>query len=418
MAEPRNRRTLLALLALTLGGFSIGASEFAGMGLLIEITRSLLGEQYGTAPAQALASAGWIITVYAAGVVVGAPTIAALTARMPARRVLVGLIGLFVIGSVMSAVSTSLPMLLIARFIAGLPHGAYFGLAVLAAGRLLPPERRAIGAATVIGGLTISNVIGVPAITWLGHTSGWQLAYLAIATLFLVTLLLVATFLPRQDGNPNATVRSEFRALQHGQVWLALAMAAIGFGGLFAVYSYIGPLAQHVTGVASQTTPLLLAVIGVGMTAGNFIGGWAADRSVRRTTYAALIILAAGLVGLITTAHWAAGLFVFSGVVGAGAAALGPTIQTRLMDVASDGPTLAAALNHSAFNIANGLGSSLGGLAIAAGMGFIAPVWIGLGLTVGGGAIALATFGADRRLRRRGIQLPYGTGTIRTIGIA
>jgi DHA1 family inner membrane transport protein len=411
-------RVPLALLALALGGFAIGASEFTGMGLLIEITQSLLRTEYGAAPTQALASAGWVITVYAAGVVIGAPSLAALTARVPAKRVLLGLLVMFILGSVASALSTSLPMLLIARFATGIPHGAYFGLAVLTAGRLLPARRRALGSATVIGGLTISNVIGVPAITWLGQNVGWQSAYLAIASLFAMALILVAVSLPRYAGDSAATIVNELRALRHVQVWLALAMGAIGFGGLFAVYAYIRPLSQHVTGLSPEMTPLLLAVIGIGMTAGNFIGGWAADRSVRRTTYTALVVLAVGLLGLVATAQWAVGLFLFSGIVGAGAAALGPTIQTRLMDVASEGQTLAAALNHSAFNIANALGSSLGGIAIATGLGFIAPIWIGLGLTAGGTLLALTTFGADRRHRRRGVHLPYGTGVIRTIGIA
>lgn len=406
---------LFAVAALALGGFAIGASEFTGMGLVSNLAQALLPTLYESEPARALAATAWVTTAYATGVVVGAPAIASLTARLPVRRVLIALLAMFVLGSVLSATSTTLPMLVGARFLAGLPHGAYFGIAVLAARRLLGEARRGLGAAAVIGGLTISNIVGIPVVTGLGQRFGWASAYIVISGLFAVALALVFVFVPALPADPRATVRSEIRALRRPQVWLALGMGAVGFGGLFAVYSFISPLSREITGLAPNLLPFLLATVGVGMTTGNFAAGWAADRSVRRTSYAALGLLSVGLICLALTARWHVGLFASAFLIGAGAAALGPTIQTRLMDVAHEGQTLVAALNHSAFNVANGLGAALGGIVIASGLGLLAPAWVGLILTAGGAVLAVTSFGLDRRHRRSGRVLPYGTGTISTI---
>src|SRR5215204_4349462 len=273
-------RIRFALLALALGGFGIGCTEFVAMGLLPNIAADLLPELYATAPEDANAGAGWIISAYALGVVVGAPTIAAAAARWPRKKLLLALLTAFTLGTVASAVLPSFGLVLVARFLAALPHGAYFGIASLVAASLMGPGKRARGVALVLSGLTIANVVGVPAITWLGQAAGWRVAYLAVAGIFALTFVAVALAVPWQPGDPNATMKRELRAFTRSQVWFALGIGAIGFGGVF----------------------------GIGMTIGNFAGGRLADWSVRRSMYVFFAILAAALVLLAFTAWSPAGL--------------------------------------------------------------------------------------------------------------
>lgn len=408
-------RIRFALLALALGGFGIGCTEFVAMGLLPNIAADLLPEVYATAPEDANAGAGWIISAYALGVVVGAPTIAAAAARWPRKKLLLALLTAFTLGTVASAVLPSFGLVLVARFLAALPHGAYFGIASLVAASLMGPGKRARGVALVLSGLTIANVVGVPAITWLGQAAGWRVAYLAVAGIFALTFVAVALAVPWQPGDPNATMKRELRAFTRSQVWFALGIGAIGFGGLFAVYSYVAPLATDVTGLPLAAVPLVLIVFGVGMTIGNFAGGRLADWSVRRSMYVFFGILAAALVLLGFTAWSPIGLAAGVFLVGASSAALSPTIQARLMDVARDSQSIAAALNHSALNIGNALGALLGGMAIAAGLGYVAPVWIGLLLTVAGSVLAVTSFALDRSRGRRGVVVPYATGAVEVV---
>lgn len=405
-------RVRFALLALALGGFGIGATEFVAMGLLPNLAADLLPGLAASDPSAANAQAGWLISAYALGVVVGAPTIAAAAARWPRKQLLLALLAAFTLGTVASALLPSFELVLAARFLAALPHGAYFGIASLVAASLMGPGKRARGVALVLSGLTVSNVIGVPAITWLGQVQGWRVAYIAVAAIFALTFLAVLVSVPLQPGDRTATIRNELKAFGRAQVWFALGIGAIGFGGLFAVYSYVAPLVTEVTGLAESAVPLVLIVVGLGMTAGNFVGGWAADKSVRRSMYAFFAVMLVALIGLALTAQNVVGLLVFIFLVGAAAAALSPTIQTRLMDVARDSQSIAAALNHSALNIGNALGALLGGVAIAAGLGYVAPVWIGLGLSVLGLLIALLSFSWDGRRRSRGEVLGYGTELI------
>jgi MFS transporter, DHA1 family, inner membrane transport protein len=408
-------RIRLALLALALGGFGIGATEFVAMGLLPNIAQDLLPSVYAASPADANASAGWIISAYALGVVVGAPTIAAAAARWPRKRLLLALLTAFTLGTIASAVLPSFELVLVARFVAALPHGAYFGIASLVAASLMGPGKRARGVALVLSGLTISNVIGVPAITWLGQAAGWRTAYLAVAAIFALTFVAVLLVVPWQVGDPHATMKRELRAFGRSQVWFAVGIGAIGFGGLFAVYSYVAPLATEVTGLAAVFVPIVLIVFGIGMTVGNLVGGRLADWSVRRSMYVFFAILAGALVLLGFTAADPVGLFTGVFLVGAASAALSPTIQARLMDVARDSQSIAAALNHSALNIGNSLGALLGGMAIAAGLGYVAPIWIGLVLTIAGVLLAVASFALDRVRGRRGVSLPYATGAVEVV---
>ncbi|WP_159605473.1 MFS transporter [Agromyces humi] len=408
-------RIRFALLALALGGFGIGCTEFVAMGLLPDIAEDLLPGLYAQSPEAANAQAGCIISAYALGVVVGAPTIAAAAARWPRKRLLLALVTAFTLGTIGSAVLPTFELVLVARFIAAVPHGAYFGIASLVAASLMGPGKRARGVALVLSGLTIANVIGVPAITWLGQAAGWRLAYLAVAGIFALTFLAVLLAVPWQPGDPAATMQRELRAFGRAQVWFALGIGAIGFGGLFAVYTYVAPLATDVTGLAPAMVPVVLIMFGVGMTAGNLAGGRLADWSVRRSMYLFFGILAAALVLLGFTAANPVGLFTGVFLVGASSAALSPTIQARLMDVARDSQSIAAALNHSALNIGNSLGALLGGLAIAAGLGYVAPIWIGLLLTIAGVALALASFSLDRVRGRRGVVVPYATGAVEVV---
>ncbi len=409
-------RIRLALLALALGGFGIGATEFVAMGLLPNLAQDLLPGLYAHSPNAANAQAGWLISAYALGVVVGAPTIAASAARWPRKQLLLALLVAFMLATVASALLPSFGLVLAARFVAGLPHGAYFAIASLVAGDLMGPGKRARGVALVLSGLTIANVIGVPAITWLGQQAGWRVAYLVVAAIFAATFLAVALVIPLQAGNPHATLRRELRAFGRLQVWFALLIGAIGFGGLFAVYTYVAPLVVEVTGLSAASVPLVLVVIGIGMTAGNLIGGVLADRSVRRTLYGSFLLLMVALAGLALTAQFVAGLLIGVFLIGLASSAMAPAVQSRLMDVAHDSQSIAAALNHSALNIGNAFGAYLGGVAIASGFGYVAPVWIGLVLTALGVLLAVVTFAIDRSRRNNGVHVPYGTAAIGIVG--
>ncbi|MFB9310477.1 DHA1 family inner membrane transport protein [Agromyces hippuratus] len=408
-------RIRFALLALALGGFGIGSTEFVAMGLLPNIALDLLPELSAQSTAAANANAGWIISAYALGVVVGAPTIAAAAARWPRKRLLLALLTAFTIGTIASAVLPSFELVLVARFVSALPHGAYFGIASLVAASLMGPGKRARGVALVLSGLTIANVIGVPAITWLGQLAGWRTAYLAVAAIFALTFVAVLIAVPWQAGDPGATMKRELKAFTRAQVWFALGIGAVGFGGLFAVFSYVAPLATEVTGLPQELVPVVLVAIGVGMTIGNLAGGRLADWSVRRSMYLFFTVLAGALVLLGFTASSPIGLFTGVLLVGAASAALSPTIQARLMDVARDSQSIAAALNHSALNIGNSLGALLGGIAIAGGLGYVAPIWIGLLLTVAGALLAAVSFALDRSRVRRGVTVPYATGAMHAV---
>lgn len=408
-------RTRLALLALAMGGFGIGATEFVAMGLLPDMAADLLPGLAATSTEAANAAAGWIISAYALGVVVGAPTIAAAAARWPRKQLLLVLLAAFTLGTVASALLPTFELVVAARFAAALPHGAYFGIASLVAAKLMGPGKRGRGVALVLSGLTIANVVGVPAITWLGQVAGWRIAYLVVAAIFAATFVAVLAAVPWQAGDPSATIGRELRIFTRAQAWFALGIGAIGFGGLFAVYSYVAPLATDVTGLDAGLVPVVLVVIGLGMTIGNFIGGRLADWSVRRSMYLGFAIMAASLVLLALTASNPVGLAVGVFLVGGSASALSPTIQTRLMDIARDSQSIAAALNHSALNIGNSLGAILGGAVIAAGLGYVAPVWVGLALTLAGAVLAFASFALDRARSRRGIPMPSVTGAVPAI---
>lgn len=390
-------RTRLALLALALGGFGIGTTEFVAMGLLPQIAQNLEPGMWATDQDGAISRAGIVISAYALGVVVGAPTIAAFAARFERKAVLVGLGVAFSLATLASAAAPTFESVVAFRFVAGLPHGAYFGIAALVAARLMGPEKRGRAVAFVLTGLTVANVVGVPAITWVGQHANWRVAYGVVAAIFAAATIAIALTVPRQAGDPHATMRRELGAFKRPAVWFALLTGALGFGGFFAVYSYVAPLTTEVAGASESLVPIALITLGVGMTVGNMIGGRMADRGAMRAVFRLFGVFAASLIALGLLAHTLPGMLVGVLLVGIAAAAISPAIQTRLMDVAGDAQTMAAAVNHSALNLGNSLGAFLGGAAIAAGWGYLAPTWLGLALCVPGVLFALAGWAVTRR---------------------
>ncbi|MEO8300975.1 MAG: MFS transporter [Rhizomicrobium sp.] len=372
--------------ALAVGGFAIGTTEFATMSLLPYFARDL-----GiSAP-----TAGHAISAYALGVVLGAPLIAVLSARIARRTLLIGLMLVFAFANGLTGLVPSYRAMLVLRFISGLPHGAYFGVAMLVAASLVPGEKRAQAAARVLMGLTVATIIGVPCATWLGQAIGWRSCFGVVAVLSLLTASLVALFAPHQPPEEGASPLTELSALKNRDVLLTLAIGAVGFGGLFTVYTYLANTLLSVTRVSEGIVPLVFAAFGMGMMSGLVIVPRFAHGRLMRTAGWLLLWFAATL-ALYTFAVgqlWSITLSVFA--IGLGGA-LGPILQTRLMDVAGKAQTLAAALNHSAFNVANALGPLLGGIAIAHGYGLASTGVVGSGLALAG----LAIWAAALKLQR------------------
>ena len=400
----------VALLALALGGFAIGSTEFVALGLLPDIARDLLPAAWASNPDDAVAQAGALVSAYAGGVVVGAPLIAAVGARMRRKRLLLALLIAFVLATAATAVLPTFGLVLAARFVAGLPHGAYFGIASLAAGELLGPGNRGRAAASVLAGLTIANVVGVPVITAIGQAAGWRAAYLVVAAAFALTFVAVRLVVPEGEADATASVRGELRAFARPQVWLAAGIGAVGFGGLFSAYTYIAPITTDVTRLPAAVVPAVLVVFGLGMTVGNLAGGRFADRGTRRAVLVCLVAVAVALAVLLVGAGSPVGLFLGVLLVGATAAALSPAIQLRLMDVAHGSTTIAAASTHSALNLGNALGAAVGAVVIAAGWGLLAPIEVGIAMTLGGVVIAATAFLLERRGDVRAGRLPDPAG--------
>ncbi|MEV0293370.1 MFS transporter [Nocardia sp. NPDC050710] len=377
-----------AMLALALGGFGIGTTEFVTMGLLPDIAEAM-GVSEPTA--------GHAVSAYALGVVIGAPVIAALCARVPRKRLLVLLMVAFTVGNAATVLAPSFATLVLARFVSGLPHGAYFGVASLAAATLAPVGQRAKAVAAVMLGLSAANVVGVPGATWLGQHLGWRDAYVVVALIGLATVAALLRVLPELTGIKTTNPITELGALRRSQVLLTLAVGAVGFGGMFAVYTYITTTLTDVAGMSLGLVPVVLMLFGLGMVAGNILGGVLADRGVDHAIFVAMIAMVVILVGFIAAAHNPYTAAVGAFLIGASGAALAPALQTRLMDVAADAQTLAAALNHAALNIANAAGAWLGGLVIAAGLGYTAPAAVGAGLAVLGVLLFTVTVWTARR---------------------
>ncbi len=375
------------IFALAIGAFAIGTTEFATMSLLPYFARDLGVD----AP-----TAGHAISAYALGVVVGAPVLTVVGARVARRTLLVWLMAAFALFNGLCAWAPSFESLLVLRFLSGLPHGAYFGVAALMAVSLVPLNKRNQAVGRMFLGLTIATIVGVPVANWLGQAAGWRWGFALVAAAGLLTAILVALLAPPTPASPGASPLRELEALKRGQVWLTLAVGAVGFGGLFAVYTYLADILIEVTQVSPTTVPLVLGLFGVGMTVGSLAVPHFADRA-QLPTAMALLVWSAIATGLFTfAAHnvWTISLTVF--LIGIGGS-LGTVLQTRLMDVARNAQGLAAALNHSAFNLANALGPFLGGLAISHGLGWTSTGWVGSLLALGGLALLMVSIWLERQ---------------------
>ncbi len=388
-AVTRGHRALV-LAALTLGGFAIGTSEFSSMGLMPEMVKA-----FGVTEPQV----GHIISAYALGVVVGAPLLAIVGGRLPRRALLLALMGFYALGNLASASAPSYVGMLLARFVAGLPHGAYFGVAALTAVAISKPAERGRAVSLTMFGLTLAILAGNPLATWMGQTIGWRSAYVMVSAIALATLAMIAAYMPRDRADPPKRVLDELRAFNRLPVWQALAIGAIGFAGMFCVFSYLAPTLLQVTHVSEAWIPLGMASLGLGGVIGNFAGGWLFDRLRFRAVPVILLGAAAVLLvfPLVAGSLWT--LLPVTAAIGM-MGALGPVLQTHLMDVAGDAQTLAAASHHAAFNAANALGPWLGGMAISAGLGWTSTGYVGATTALLGVLLYLWAAATLRRPRR------------------
>lgn len=368
----------LPILALAVGAFGIGVTEFAPMGMLPVIA----GDLHVSIPI-----AGLLISAYAFGVVLGAPLMTLTTGRVPRRTLLIGLMAIFTLGNLLAAVSTSYGMLLAARLITSLNHGAFFGVGAIVAAGLVPENRRAGAVAAMFMGLTIANIVGVPLATWAGDQIGWRVSFWGIAALGVLAMVALRLTLPRVAAPGGGDVLAEIKVLGRGPVLGALALTVIGASAMFTVFTYITPILQQETHASIGFVTVMLVTYGVGLTVGNWLGGKFADRSIDRT----LIVTLGSLAALLTAFAFA---MPFAGVSamliflwGVASFALVPPLQMRVMAAASDAPNLASAVNIGAFNLGNAIGAALGGGVISAGLGFPAVALAGAAASATGLAL-------------------------------
>ncbi len=383
-----NQHVNLAIFALAIGGFAIGTTEFVTMGLLPQIASGV---------GITIPAAGHVVSAYALGVVVGAPLIATLAARMQRKSVLVWLMVAFAAGNIASSMAASYPQLMLARFLSGMPHGAFFGIGAVVAASLVPIHRRTWAVSMMLAGLTVANIIGVPLTTWVGQHFGWQWPYALVGVIALATVAAIWAWVPHRPAAGDASMRAELRSLRRLQVWLALLIGTVGFGGMFATYAYIAPTMTELTGYPSAAVPVILAIYGIGMTTGAFLSGRVAAHGLMRGIFLCLAMIAVILALFGYAAHnkVTAVLVVF--LLGMVPTILVPMLQTRLMDVAHEGQSLAAALNHSTLNMANALGAWLGSVVLEAGYGYEWPSRVGVVLALASMGIAAISVLVGRR---------------------
>ncbi|MDR4533526.1 MFS transporter [Glutamicibacter sp. PS] len=364
----------LGLIALALGAFGIGLTEFVIMGLLPEVAAD-----FGVSEA----AAGWLISGYALSVVAGALGLTAATVRLPRKPVLVGLLVLFIIGNTLTAIAPDYSTAMAGRIVAALCHGAFFGIGSVVAADLVPADKKARAIAIMFTGLTAANVLGVPFGTFLGQQAGWRATFWAISGIGVLALIGVALLVPtirHQDG--AISLRTEMRAFASLQVWLSLGVTILAYGGMFGAFTYIAYTLTEVSGFSSALVPWLLVLFGVGLFAGNWLGGRLADGNIDRTLLlfiGALVLVLAGFGALAGSQPATVVALFLMGGFGFGTV---PGLQSRIMNYAGQAPTLASGANIAAFNVGNALGAWAGGLGIAAGLGYTSPIWIGAGITL------------------------------------
>jgi DHA1 family inner membrane transport protein len=376
------------LLALAVGGFGIGLTEFVIAGLLPEVAADFAVSE---------AKAGWLISGYALSVAVGAVLLTAAVTRLPRKPVLLGLMVPFIVGNTLCAVAGTYDLMLAGRVVAALCHGAFFGIGSVVAASLVEPAKKAGAIALMFGGLTIANVLGVPLGTLLGQQLGWRSTFWAITAVGVAAFVAIAALVPGARAEASGGLRHELGAFRHAQVWLSLLLTVLGYGGMFGAFTYIAYTLTEVSGFATGAVPWLLVLFGVGLVAGNVLGGRAANVDVLRT----LVVVLAGLAAVMVLFALTAGSQVLTVVSLVAMAALGfatvPGLQMRIMTYAGEAPTLASGANIAAFNVGNGFGAWLGGLTISAGLGFTSPLWTGAGLAL---AALLVLVLAERAARR------------------
>ncbi|MFJ7955661.1 MFS transporter [Streptomyces sp. NPDC096319] len=378
----------LALLALAVGAFGIGTTEFVIMGLLPEIAGD-----YGVS----IPTAGLLVTGYALGVVVGAPLLTVLGNRVSRKRMLMALMGLFVIGNLVSALAPTFGMMLAGRVIASLAHGSFFGIGSVVAAGLVAPDKKAGAIATMFTGLTVANIVGVPLGTFIGQAVGWRTTFAIVAALGVIGLFGIARLVPAMPRPEGARLRGELTAFRNPQVLLAMAMTVLGFGGVFAAITYIAPMMTEVGGYSDGAVTWLLVLFGVGMFLGNLLGGRFADRALMPLLYTTLGGLALVLALFTLTAHHKVLAAITVLLVGALGFATVPPLQKRVLDQAHGAPTLASAVNIGAFNLGNALAAWLGGMVIAAGFGYTSPNWVGAALAAAALLLAFWSAALERR---------------------
>ncbi|MFF9059099.1 MFS transporter [Streptomyces sp. NPDC101213] len=384
----------LALLALAIGAFGIGTTEFVIMGLLPEVA----GDFDVSIP-----TAGFLVTGYALGVVLGAPLMTVLGTKVSRKRMLMLLMGLFVVGNLLSAVAPAFAVMLIGRIVASLAHGAFFGIGSVVAADLVAPDKKAGAIAMMFTGLTVANVVGVPLGTLVGQTVGWRVTFGIVALLGVLGLAGIAKLVPELPRAQGVRLRHELAAFKNTQVLLAMAMTVLGFGGVFAAITYIAPMMTHVAGFAEGSVTWLLVLFGLGMVGGNLVGGRYADRALMPMLYVSLGSLAVVLALFTFTAHDKVLAAVTIVLIGALGFATVPPLQKRVLDQAHGAPTLASAVNIGAFNLGNALSAWLGGLVIAGGLGYTAPNWVGAALAATALALALVSAALERRDNTAGV---------------
>ncbi|WP_311214390.1 MULTISPECIES: MFS transporter [unclassified Arthrobacter] len=378
------------LIALALGGFGIGLTEFVIMGLLPDVAADFQVSE---------ASAGWFISGYALSVTVGALLVTAAVTRLPRKPVLIGLLVLFIAGNFLSAIADSYTSMLLGRIVAALCHGAFFGIGSVVAASLVPPHKKAGAIAIMFTGLTAANVLGVPFGTLLGQNFGWRSTFWAITIIGVIALVGIAVMVPKASTEPTKGLRSELGAFKSGQVWLSIAVTVLGFGGMFGAFTYIAFTLTEVSGFESGAVPWLLVLFGGGLFAGNFLGGKAADKALDTSLIAILAGLVVVLVFFALTASSSIATLVSLALMGGFGFATVPGLQMRVMHFASTAPTLASGANIGAFNLGNALGAWLGGVTITAGLGYTSPIWAGAGITVA--ALLVMVFAAAAAKRGR-----------------
>jgi DHA1 family inner membrane transport protein len=365
----------LPILALAVGAFGIGVTEFAPMGMLPVIAGDL---------GVSIPVAGLLISAYAFGVVLGAPLMTLTTGRVPRRSLLIGLMAIFTLGNLLAAVSTSYGMLLAARLITSLNHGAFFGVGAIVAAGLAPKNKQASAVAAMFMGLTIANVVGVPLATWGGDQIGWRVSFWGITGLGLLAMVALRLTLPKVAAPSGGNALAELKVLGRRPVLAALALTVIGASAMFTVFTYIAPILQTETHASISFVTVMLVIYGVGLTVGNWLGGKFADRSVDRTLIVTLGSLAALLVAFAFAMPFAEVSAVLIFLWGVASFALVPPLQMRVMAAASDAPNLASAANIGAFNLGNAIGAALGAGVIGAGLGFPAVSLAGAGASAAG----------------------------------